>query len=460
MPCSIEQRPAEQLVRGEEVERRRAQAEPVDVLAEQAARHPLAVAHDLADHDVGVVGDRDPVEPLQRLGADPVVTSQALVVRDVPEPGRKTIYVGTSTGVLYALDDGGFERARVQLGALELPDCQWLPDGRYGITGTPAVDPRTGTLYAADAQGMLHALDPVTLEERAGWPVRLYGDPSARLVWGALTIVGDTLYVGTGGLCGRAPGLVLAVDLTTGELDRWTSVPPRLGGGGGIWGWGGPAYDRRTRSVLVATGNALPGGRNTGKRFNEAAGYAVHVVRLSPALDVLAANAPVSYRKPLDLDMSGTPVVVRAPGCPALVAAENKNGFLYVWRLGALDDGVVWSKRLAPKLNGQPAWSPVTRSLYVVGHSAAFRLQLTRRCAFRVVWKLPLGSDAVNGPPTVAGNVVLFAVSEDYSIWAVDARSGQVLWRGPLGEAVFAAPAVLDGRIYVGGFSGRFQAFG
>lgn len=388
------------------------------------------------------------------------VVGQPIIVRDVPEPGRKTVYLGTSHGLFYAYDDNGFERAHVQLGRMTLEGCDWLPDGEYGITGTPVVDPATATLYVADARGQLHALDLVSLAQRDGWPIRLYRDFEQRLVWGASTIVGQTLYVPTGGLCGRASGKLFAVDLRSREVSSWQAVPQRLGGGGGIWGWGGPVYDRRTDSLLVATGNALPYGQNTGKKFNEAAGYAVHLVRLSLDLDVLAANAPVSYREPLDLDMTGSPIVVRAAGCPVLVAAENKNGVLYTWRLAAIDEGVVQSVRLGDALNGQPAWSPRTRSLYVVGHDRLHRLRLTKRCELRPVWTVPLGVDSVNGAPTVAGDVVWFPVSDGLAIWGVDARSGDVLARLSMGSNVYGAPAVLDGRLYAGSFTGIVKVFG
>ncbi len=72
-PVLVEQRAPEQLVRREQVERRGAEPELVDVLAEQAARDGLVVADDLADHDVRLVGDRGGVEALERLGAEVVV---------------------------------------------------------------------------------------------------------------------------------------------------------------------------------------------------------------------------------------------------------------------------------------------------------------------------------------------------------------------------------------------------
>jgi len=408
------------------------------------------------------IADPASLRELWSIHLDGRVTTQVLVARDVPAPGETTAYVATSKGVLYALDGSGQVRASRQLGFMHLEDCEFLPDGEFGITGTPAIDPETATLYVTDALGAAHALDLVTLEEREQWPVQLYADPSVRLTWGAVTLVKGKLYVGTGELCRRdvVSGKLFSVDLATREVRVWTPTARPLGGGSGIWGWGGPAYDGATDSLLVATGDAYAIGANRGKRYRESAGLAEHLVQLDRDLRVEASHGPLDQREARDFDFTGTPIVMRAPGCPALVAGENKNGVIYVWRLKRIGDGLHHSIRVADNLNGQPAWSPRTRSLYVGGHDRLVRLVLTRKCRLRVVWSVPFSTESVNGPPTVAGDVVWFPATETYAIWAIDARSGSVLWSGQMGEAVFTAPTVLDGRVYAGGFSGVVKAFG
>ena len=390
------------------------------------------------------------------------ITTQVLVARDVPEPGQLTLYVGTSRGILYALNENGFERGRRQLGAMRLKNCEFLPDGQFGITGAPAIDPRTATIYVTDALGFAHALDLITLEERVGWPVRLYTDSWARLTWGAVTLVKGRLFVGTGELCRRdvASGKLFSIDLRTRAVRVWTPTPALEGGGSGIWGWGGPSYDARSDSLLVTTGDAYQYGKNKGKAFTESAGLAEHVVSLDRNLHVLASHSPLDYREPVDSDFSGTPIVIRAPGCPALVAGENKNGFIYLWRLERIGEGLFGSVRVAAKLNGQPAWSPRTRSLYVGGHKRLYRLALTPKCRLRIAWSVPLGVESVNGPPTIAGDVVWFPATDTLAIWAVHARTGKVLWKGSMGEPVYTAPTVIDGRVYAGGFSGVVKSFG
>ena len=408
------------------------------------------------------IADPAALRELWSIHLDGRVTTQVLVARDVPAAGETTAYVATSKGVLYALDQNGQVRASRQLGFMHLKDCEFLPDGEFGITGAPVIDSETATLYVTDALGAAHALDLVTLEEREGWPVQLYSDPSVRLTWGAVTLVRGKLYVGTGELCRRdvVSGKLFSVDLATRRVEVWAPTPRRLGGGSGIWGWGGPAYDAATDSLLVATGDAYRIGANRGKRYRESAGLAESLIQLNRNLRVKASHGPLDQREARDFDFTGTPIVMRAPGCPALVAGENKNGVIYVWRLKRIGDGLYDSIRVAPNLNGQPAWSPRTRSLYVGGHDRLIRLVLTRKCRLRAAWSVPFSVESVNGPPTVAGDVVWFPATETYAIWAIDARSGSVLWSGQMGEAVFTAPTVLDGRVYAAGFSGVVKAFG
>ena len=121
------------------------------------------------------------------------VSSQVLVAQDVPGPGQRSVYVATTRGLVYALAENGYVRWRVDLGQLERV-CQQI-DG-YGVTGTPVIDLATHALYVADAFGRVHALDLTTGAEHSGWPVAVYSDFRRELVWGALTLVDGSIYLG------------------------------------------------------------------------------------------------------------------------------------------------------------------------------------------------------------------------------------------------------------------------
>jgi outer membrane protein assembly factor BamB len=61
--------------------------------------------------------------------------------------------------------------------------------------------------------------------------------------------------------------------------------------------------------------------------------------------------------------------------------------------------------------------------------------------------------------PTVANGVVYVGGPGHY-VYAVDASTGAVLWQFPTGNWVEAAPAVVNGIVYVPSLDGNFYAFG
>ena len=178
---------------------------------------------------------------------DGMVTTQPLVARNVPAAGQQTAYVATNAGRVIAYAPNGYVRWQRTLGALP-NSCSQLAD--WGVVGTPVIDPGSRALYVADGFGLLHALDLVTGQDRPGWPVRIYDDPSAELVWGALAFVGGSVYVGTGSYCDRSMvGKLIRVEVATRRMSTWAVVPSELGGGGSIWGWAArPTAPSGTRS--------------------------------------------------------------------------------------------------------------------------------------------------------------------------------------------------------------------
>ena len=368
------------------------------------------------------------------------VSAQALVAQDVPGPGQRTVYVATSKGVLYALAENGYVRWRVELGQLERV-CQQI-DG-YGVTGTPAIDLGTHAIYVADAFGRIHALDLATGAERPGWPVTVYTDFRRELVWGALTAVDGSLYFGTGSYCDRKMvAKVFRVDIATGGVSQWEVVPKRLGGGGGVWGWGGLAYSAARDSLYAVTGNAFEGGTNRGKRFREYAGYGERIVELGPDLRVRGSSHPRDIHQVNDLDFVGSPVLFQHGSCGELAAALNKNGSLYLWRTRRLAAGPISSLRLsnptlAAPLLSQAAYSPRTRALYVATPGRLVRVNVNGKCRARIGWSRKVGSGLFNGSPTIAGDTVWLVENANAgsALVAFRATTGQLRLPGAPGRA-------------------------
>lgn len=213
-----------------------------------------------------------------------------------------------------------------------------------GVTGTPVIDPGTGTIYldaiVADPTPR-HRIFALSLKDGssvAGWPIdvadalqtdhRTFNarDQNQR---GALTIVDGTLFVPFGGHygdCGDYRGWVVGIPLANPrQIVSWSTRAR----GGGIWAPGG--ISSADSNLFVATGNTF--GASTW-----ADGEAVF--RLAPDLhrsgDRRDYFAPPNWRAldERDIDLGGTqPVIVDldGPNGPqALVLALGKDGRAYL----------------------------------------------------------------------------------------------------------------------------------
>jgi hypothetical protein len=392
------------------------------------------------------------LQPSWFRATDGMVTTQPLVAGNVPAAGQQTAYVATNAGRVIAYAPNGYVRWQRTLGALP-NSCSQLAD--WGVVGTPVIDPVSRALYVADGFGLLHALDLVTGRDRPGWPVRIYDDPSSELVWGALAFVDGSVYVGTGSYCDRPMvAKLIRVEVATRRTTTWSVVPPELGGGGSIWGWGGPAYSAQRNALFVVTGNAFEGGTNTGAAFDEGAGYGEQLVEVSTDLHVLAASHPDDVPGAGDFDFVGSPVIFTPPGCSELVAAANKNGHVYVWRSTAIADGPIADVALQATSQDQPlltqiAYDPRTASLYASTFTSLIRVAVDRCAGAHVAWKARYPSPTLEGSPTVAGALVWVALSGvPAHLRAYDARTGQLRYDRSVGGISFAPPVATSGRLF------------
>jgi hypothetical protein len=385
-------------------------------------------------------------------------TVQPLVAQNVPSRGQATAYVVTGDGRLIAYAPNGYVRWQRSLGTLPNP-CPQLSE--WGITGTPVIDVTTRAIYVADAFGLLHALDLATGVERPGWPVLLYADPGAELVWGALADVDGSIYVGTGSFCDRAmEGKLVRVEIADRHVSSFTVVPKSLGGGGSIWGWGGVSYSAKEDALFVVTGNAFEGGTNVGPAFSESAGYGEHLVEFDRNLDVIASYHPAAVKGDDDLDFVGSPVLFTVPGCPETVAAVNKDGLLFLWHAASIGDGTFADVALQKQsdeqpLLTQPAYDPATRSVVVSTFSALVSVRLDGCSAAHIAWKSPFANATLQGSPTVAGSTVWVALSgAPARLRGYDGRTGRVVADRLFGGMSFAPPSILGGRLYEGARQG------
>jgi outer membrane protein assembly factor BamB len=272
-----------------------------------------------------------------------------------PSGGPKLLIVATESNTVYGLNaDTGVQVWKTQpapsarLSALGCGNID--PEG---ITGTPVIDPATGTLYLdalVSAGGVprqrIYALSATTGAVLPHWPIDVQSQAKARsqtfdsTIQGersALQFVGGKLYVnyaGRFGDCGDYHGVVIEVTPSKRALTGFWATRAK---GGGIWAQGGVASDGT--SLFATTGNTF--GAN-GWQDGEA------VVRLRTGL--AHSTKAADYFTPRiwqtldneDLDLGGSgavPLSVPAAGgkTAARVLALGKNGYAYL--LDAADLG-------------------------------------------------------------------------------------------------------------------------
>ncbi|KAH7330380.1 hypothetical protein BKA65DRAFT_565638 [Rhexocercosporidium sp. MPI-PUGE-AT-0058] len=207
-------------------------------------------------------------------------------------------------GTLLATRDLGLE-GEGPFAVSDLGQCNDI-SGTIGVTGTPVIDPATDTVYfwaksyLSTAKGFqngayrFHAIDAVTLQEKAGFPKSIQGTPAdndvSRIFIGgtvlqrpALNIVNGIVFAGFGGHCDQYnfTGWVVGMQTNTGKLmTAFTTVggpgapAPATsqdvtynngGGGAAIWMGGSAIASDQAGRIFFATGNGQKGGQNQGQ---------------------------------------------------------------------------------------------------------------------------------------------------------------------------------------------------
>ncbi|MEA2350792.1 MAG: hypothetical protein QOG86_1733 [Thermoleophilaceae bacterium] len=376
-----------------------------------------------------------------------------------PVVAAGVVYVGSEKGRFVAVNaaSGAVVWSR-QLGSVRVTECSW----DFGVTDTAAIDRARGSLYVVDGRGVGYELDLATGTAKRRWTITK--DPQHEHVWSGLTLVKGILYVPTAGDCDFPPyrGRVVAIDTATGKRTATWYVNGRKGpGGGGIWGWGG--VSAAGGSLFAATGNSLT--------KSEHASNSERILRLTPSLKVRASHYPGLPGG--DADFGSTPLPYRAKGCPGQLAAGNKYGDFFVYDRGRIGHGPVQRIRLGGSGNGDAALLGVAafwrakRLVYVANPHGSGRykpgllaFRVTSKCRLALKWQAKRPGNLTSSP-TIANGVVYYGEGHGNRLVAFDARTGKRLWTSgdAFGDAVWNAPAVVDGAVYAGSWDGRLHAF-
>ncbi len=384
-----------------------------------------------------------------------------------PGSGPGLLIAVTQTNVVYALDaHTGHVVWQRQLGTpvplSSVPCGNILPP--FGITGTPAIDPASGTLFVdaavSQSSGLSHLVFALALKDGTvlpNWPVDVEGelagkDPpfvaSLQNQRGALLVAGGTLYIPYGSFfdCRPYHGTVVGIPLSDPhKVIRWATRAM----GGGVWAPGGVASDGT--ALFLATGNTFGA---TDWADGEA------VIRLSFDLQGPPEQGdfftPADWRDldAQDSDLGGiAPLLIDLPDGNhrrPLVLAVGKNGKAYLLdrtKLGGVGGELAAAQVSANGVFAAAAVYPVGDSVYVAfpgtgtscpkGNSGLVVLAVRggKPPALSTAWCAPVQGWGAPIVTTTDGH-------SDPIVWDLGAEGDNQLhaFRGDNGEALFTGP--------------------
>jgi outer membrane protein assembly factor BamB len=321
-----------------------------------------------------------------------------------------------------------------------------------GITSTPVVDLSRGTVFVVgevdDGNGAVHhqlvGLNVQTgkvVRSEAADPPLAGGERAVHLLQRAsLALANGRVYISYGGNdgdCGDYHGWVVGIQETGApRMVSFEAAPDAHGGA--IWqGGGAPAVDANG-NLYVATGNANPAPPEGGP---DAATYAESVVKLSPALQVLATFKDQHAGGDADFG-TGNPVLL--PG--GRVFAVGKTNIGYVLNQANLAQLATIHGICGSDPDGGPAYDAAGDSVFVP-------------CRDGGIQQVDLGANTVerrmrgaNSAPILIGSTLWALQYPDGTLTQYDLTGGRVLQQLDVGASVphFASPSTALGRIFVG----------
>ncbi|HET9611704.1 MAG TPA: PQQ-binding-like beta-propeller repeat protein [Acidimicrobiales bacterium] len=361
-------------------------------------------------------------------------------VTGTPVVAGGEVYVGDWTGHLRALDAGtGDERWAHDLG------------GGY-VGGAVALDDDVVVVGTFDAR--LVAVDRATGEPV--WEVSVDDHPKA-VVFGSPVLVDGLVVVGVGSFEVFAPGdpptfrgQVVAVDAATGdEAWRFTVTAGDETEGPGVSVWSSPAVDTDRGVLYIGTGQAYA--PPAPPRSDALLALDLRTGREVWSTQFTAGDAwTIADPTGLDADVGAAPNLFTAGGTDA-VGVGDKAG---TYRALDRDTGeVLWEHRITEGgLQGGVMASAAVAggTVFVTSNEASRDAVLAALDADTgdELWRVDVGAH-VTGPVTWA-NDVLYVADDSGRIAAYDADGGGRLWSHAVPFPAAGGIAVVDGTVYAG----------
>jgi uncharacterized protein (TIGR03437 family) len=400
----------------------------------------------------------------QRLNAGNVSRLEQLWRTPLHSPIASGITV--SGGVLYfGAWDGNFYALRATDGAViwkrfvgvapepDQPSCQ----PGIGVSSQAVVS--GDSVYVGGGDAAVYALDRGTGEVR--WRVPLADPKSGAYLWSSMMLSRDALYVGIASLgdCPQVRGGLARIRLDNPQDPLLRYVVPEGWVGGGIWGT--PAIDEQAGLVYVTTGDA---------EFQDA-GQGVWGSALL-ALDATTLAIKAYFFAPLrptdgDIDFGTSPMLFETPDGGSYVAANGKDGVLYVLRRSDLT--LAWSFKLAagcvapeqgcgsvstPGYNGRHIITGAGQNEISDSPGSIYAIDPSSQSA---LWTR-FTPGIVLAPVTLTPGLVFAATTQ--GLLVLHAGTGEVLWSEPGEEEMYGQAVVANGVLYSSSAGGYITAWG
>lgn len=411
---------------------------------------------------------------------------------------HNVVFVATEHDSVYAFDadtSGAalWKRSFLATGVTSVPqgNVKSTISPEVGITGTPVIDPATGTLYvvaetleSGNYFHRLHALDVTTGNEKFGGPVIL--KPAGfvskeQLQRPGLTLANGNVYVSLGSQSdfGSYHGWVIAYSATTlAQVAAWNDTPG--GVQGGIWTSGAAPSVDSDGNLYISSGNGS---------FNGTTQLSMSIVKLSPSLTVLDWFTPWNAVKESlgdeDLGSGGVLVVPDQSGAyPHELIECGKLPQVYVLNRDNLGHQLPTSdSQLIQELSGVVGGGPGRQSpdscfmtpayweqnLYFIANNDVIK-QFTLDPSTGLMSTTPAEKGSFEftfpgGQPVTSSNGssngIVWAVDPGGKLHAFDATnvSTTLYTSGTLVATKFAVPTVVNGKVFVAG-QGELFVFG
>jgi polyvinyl alcohol dehydrogenase (cytochrome) len=323
-----------------------------------------------------------------------------------------------------------------------------------------------------------------------GSPVVFHG-----IIYVGVSSSEETLALDASYPCCSFRGSVVALDVETGAIIWKTFDMPENGGqtagysGGAVWQ--SPAIDPKRGLLFVGTGNnyTAPPDVEACQNADPTANCAAPGDLFDTALALDLRTGQIKWAKRLQGFDTWTVACLRAsgtnPNCPVpsspdfdfggagpnlvgnIVGFGQKSGIY--WALNPDNGDIVWSTPVGPGGSlGGIEWGTATddQRIYVAignnGHLPYTLMPLGQRITWgswsaldvatgKILWQTadPTAGSIDTGSVSVA-NGVLYAGSYSGQMYALDAKTGSVLWNFASGGSVIDGPSIVDGVIYWG----------